>query len=393
VYCKIFLCFTLANQKLATLASESSVGKELYDSLFSSQVFQLFVLVIIAQLVARASEVGFISALKDICEMFLRGSLFFYGFLVGQKGYHVHTTLCFGGAGYQGTGRGFVINHETLCETWRRFFFSHWVIGCEFLFLALIYGWTAEFVFHSYVVEMLPVLLLIASFVWAPFFFNPNGFDFTTVCRDWAKWWTWCVFVFVCLILHQQKGTDSLLAPRMFAESDTADMSWVAWWAAEHKAIESASFCTKFITISLPNARFLFVGWGLALQFKKDGSAESSGIMRRFFTQDISKPFCAMLAILVILVVYFKVVVLVRFDQRALSKKRGFVPRSCTAGIARRLGVGAAGTGAAALLLTMMWTVGIGASVTAFGSVCFFIHGLSLDDASVRSVGSRETAL
>ena len=161
----------------------------------------------------------------------------------------------------------------------------------------------------------------------------------------------------------------------MFAESDTADMSWVAWWAAEHNAIESASFCTKLITISLPNARFLFVGWGLALQFKKDGAAESSGIMRRFFTQDISKPFCAMLAILVILVVYFKVVVLVRFDQRALSKKRGFVPRSCTAGIARRLGVGAAGTGAAALLLTMMWTVGIGASVTAFGSVCFFIHG------------------
>ena len=52
--------------------------------------------------------------------------------------------LIYGGAKYQETGRGFVIERATLKDIWMFFYFTHFSIGLEMFILLVIYAMVSQ---------------------------------------------------------------------------------------------------------------------------------------------------------------------------------------------------------------------------------------------------------
>ncbi|KAK6934101.1 Glycosyl transferase, family 48 [Dillenia turbinata] len=101
---------------------------------------------------------------------------------------HYHgRALLHGGAKYRPTGRKVVVFHANVTENYRLYSRSHFVKGFELLLLLI-----ADDIFrHSPLSSM--TYLLITYTIWfvlitrlfAPFLFNPSGFNWRKVVEDW----------------------------------------------------------------------------------------------------------------------------------------------------------------------------------------------------------------
>nr|CCA22421.1 unnamed protein product [Albugo laibachii Nc14] len=204
----------------------------------------------------------------------------FFTFQMGTRMNYFDRTLIHGGAKYRATGRGFTIKHEKFAELFRFYAFSHFYRGVELVFLLLLFysygtfswcncSWRLDQDFYNnieptdtewkircyanhYQTCVLPtnqnfgimsfsLWIIAATWIWAPFFFNPSGLDWDKIIDDYNDWQNW-----------------------LKTTNDSAE-SWFGWWSNELEYLEHSTGGARWWML-IRKSRFLCLSVGLYLQ-------------------------------------------------------------------------------------------------------------------------------
>lgn len=228
------------------LSNERAIrdNKALQAALASQSVVQIGFLMALPMMMEIGLERGFRSALSDFILMQLQLAPVFFTFSLGTKTHYYGRTLLHGGAQYRGTGRGFVVFHAKFADNYRFYSRSHFVKGIELLILLVVY----HIFGHSY--RSAIVYLLITATIWfmvgtwlfAPFLFNPSGFEWQKIVDDWTDWNKW---------INNRGGIG--VPP---------EKSWESWWEKEQQHLRYSGL--RGITTEILLAfRFFIYQYGL----------------------------------------------------------------------------------------------------------------------------------
>jgi callose synthase len=88
---------------------------------------------------------------------------------------------------------------------------------------------------------------LVTSFLFAPFLFNPSGFEWQKIVDDWDDWSKW---------ISSQGGIGV-----------PANKSWESWWDEEQEHLQHTGFLGRFWEIFL-SLRFFIYQYGIVYQLK-----------------------------------------------------------------------------------------------------------------------------
>ncbi|KAF5950988.1 hypothetical protein HYC85_012981 [Camellia sinensis] len=169
-------------------------------------------------------ERGFLNAAKDFVLMQLQLAAVFFTFSLGTKAHYYGRTILHG--------------------------------GFELLLLLVVY----DLFRRSYQNNMAYVLVTYAiwfmSLTWlfAPFFFNPSGFDWGKIVDDWKDWNKW---------INQQGGIGI-----------QEDKSWQSWWHDEQAHLRHSRLSSRLIEILL-SLRFFIYQYGLVYHLDISGKSKN----------------------------------------------------------------------------------------------------------------------
>lgn len=283
-YCKLFIAVRGIQNAVDDLDDDNRRLRQLvYDVVFASQNMGLYLLVLVASVVAIAVEIGFGSSLVRFFEkIVLRGGLLFFAFQVATKAHFVHSTLVYGKATYKGTGRGFDITRADFVSVFSRYFGSHWLLGFELgLALAIFFAgsnYSSSFAFFTN--EFIACFFVVAL-LWTPFLFNPDGFDYMSALKDFEGWANW------------------MGARRAITNLSKAN-TWQDWWAGSERCIVDRPLSSKFFLVFLPRQRRLLLFWGFAHL-----AALQSRRARFTFGTTVAMLLCIFISIVLTMVIHF----------------------------------------------------------------------------------------
>ncbi|XVF38237.1 hypothetical protein REPUB_Repub20aG0082700 [Reevesia pubescens] len=184
-------------------------------------------------------ENGFLEAIWEFLMMQLQLSIVFYTFSMGTRAHFFGQTILHGGAKFRSTGRNFVVQHTSFAENYRLYARSHFIKAIELgliLTIYAIYTPVAKETFF-YIDMSVTCWLLVLSWIFTPFLFNPSGFDSLKAVNDFDGFMTW---------IWYRSG--------VFAN---AKQSWERWWYEEQDRLRKTSLWGKLLEIVL-NLRFFF---------------------------------------------------------------------------------------------------------------------------------------
>ena len=222
--------------------SGSEIQGENLVHVISTQFFmQVGLLVLVPTLIEIGVESGIVKAVFEVITIQIQLSDGFFLFSLGTKAHHFgHTIMYRGRTKYRATGRGFVINHEKFAEIYRLYSRSHFVKAMEIL-LILIYFKLAAPGFNKVVSSSM--FILVASWLYIPFIFNPLGFSWNKIAEDWEDWLKW------------------LYSPLRLGIS--ASDSWQIWWYEGQEPLKSIHVVRRVARIILA-LRFFAIQIGFA---------------------------------------------------------------------------------------------------------------------------------
>ncbi|KAK8365239.1 hypothetical protein V6Z12_A02G039500 [Gossypium hirsutum] len=199
-------------------------------------------------------ENGFLEAIWEFLVMQLELSTVFYTFSMGTRAHFFGRTVLHGGAKYRQTGRNFVVRHTSFAENYRLYARSHFIKAIEFGFILMVYATctpSAKVTFF-YIDMSVTCWLLVLSWIFAPFLFNPLGFDWLKTVYDFEEFmnWIWC--------------RDGVLAK--------ATQSWERWGNEEQDHLVTTSLWGKLLEIDL---RFFFFQYGIVYHLGISGQSRS----------------------------------------------------------------------------------------------------------------------
>lgn len=218
--------------------------KSLETALASQSAFQLGLLLVLPMVMEIGLERGFRTALGDFVVMQLQLASVFFTFQLGTKVHYYGRTILHGGAKYRATGRGFVVFHAKFADNYRMYSRSHFVKGLELMILLVVY----EVYGHSYrsssvyLFVTFSMWFLVTSWLFAPFVFNPSGFEWQKTVDDWTDWKRWM----------GNRGGIGI----------AQDLSWESWWDVEQEHLKHTGIrgCVLEIILAL---RFLIYQYGI----------------------------------------------------------------------------------------------------------------------------------
>ncbi|KAK1258888.1 Callose synthase 7 [Acorus gramineus] len=219
-------------------------NKSLESALASQSVFQLGLLLVLPMVMETGLEKGFRTALGDFIIMQLQLASVFFTFQLGTKAHYYGRTILHGGSKYRATGRGFVVFHAKFADNYRRYSRSHFVKGLELMILLIVY----QVYGHSYrssnvyLFVTFSIWFLVVSWLFAPFVFNPSGFEWQKTVDDWTDWKKW---------LGNRGGIG---LPQ--------DRSWESWWDGEQEHLKNTDIRGRVLEIILA-LRFLIYQYGI----------------------------------------------------------------------------------------------------------------------------------
>ncbi|KAL0699345.1 hypothetical protein Bca4012_055467 [Brassica carinata] len=217
-------------------------------------LFQIGVFTAVPMILGFILEQGFLQAIVSFTTMQFQLCTVFFTFSLGTRAHYFGRTLLHGGARYQATGRGFVVKHITFCENYRLYSRSHFVKGLEVILLLVVYlaygNDKAGAV--SYVLLTVSSWFLAGSWLFAPYLFNPAGFEWQKVVKDFKEWTKWLFYRGGIGV----KGAES----------------WEAWWEEELSHIRTLSGRIVETILSL---RFFIFQYGIVYKLKLEGSDTS----------------------------------------------------------------------------------------------------------------------
>ena len=192
-------------------------NKSLQVALASQSFVQIGFLMALPMIVEIGLEKGFRKALTDFIIMQLQLAPVFFTFSLGTKTHYYGRTLLHGGAEYRGTGRGFVVFHARFAENYRLYSRTHFVKGMELMILLLVYHifGTSYKGTVAYVLITISIWIMVGTWLFAPFLFNPSGFEWQKILDDWTDWNKW---------ISNRGGIG--VSP---------EKSWESWWAKEQE--------------------------------------------------------------------------------------------------------------------------------------------------------------
>lgn len=159
----------------------------------SQSIVHLGLLMVMPMFIELGLERGFDRAVGHLLMMHFQFCSVFFTFSLGTKFHYLGRTILHGGAKYRPTGRGFVVRHTKFAENYRTYSRSHFVKGLEILLLLIIYqiyddtgsGLTALKILTS------SHWFIVFSWIYAPFLFNPSGFEWQKTTDGWNDWRKW----------------------------------------------------------------------------------------------------------------------------------------------------------------------------------------------------------
>lgn len=219
-------------------------SKALEQALASQSVVQLGLLLVLPMVMEIGLEKGFRTALGDFIIMQLQLASVFFTFQLGTKAHYYGRTLLHGGSKYRPTGRGFVVFHAKFADNYRMYSRSHFVKGLEILILLIIYEVYGESYRSStlYFFITISMWFLAISWLFAPFLFNPSGFDWQKTVDDWSDWKRWM----------GNRGGIGI----------PSDKSWESWWDEENEHLKYSNVRGKILEIVLA-CRFFIYQYGI----------------------------------------------------------------------------------------------------------------------------------
>nr|KYP52240.1 Callose synthase 7 [Cajanus cajan] len=215
-------------------------SKALEEALATQSVVQLGILLVLPMVMEIGLEKGFRTALGDFIIMQLQLASVFFTFQLGTKAHYYGRTLLHGGSKYRPTGRGFVVFHAKFAENYRMYSRSHFVKGLEILILLIVYEVYGESYrsSHLYLFITISMWFLATSWLFAPFLFNPSGFDWQKTVDDWTDWKRWM----------GNRGGIGI----------SSDKSWESWWDEENEHLKYSNIRGKIIEIILAFRFFMY---------------------------------------------------------------------------------------------------------------------------------------
>ncbi|XP_016449067.2 callose synthase 2 isoform X1 [Nicotiana tabacum] len=219
-------------------------NKPLQVALASQSFVQIGLLMALPMMMEIGLERGFRNALTDFVLMQLQLAPVFFTFSLGTRTHYYGRTLLHGGAQYRGTGRGFVVFHAKFAENYRLYSRSHFVKGIELMMLLLVYhifGRSYRDVV-AYVLITVSIWFLVVTWLFAPFLFNPSGFEWQKIVDDWTDWNKW---------ISNRGGIG--VSP---------EKSWESWWEKEQEHLYHTGILGTVVEILL-SMRFFIYQYGL----------------------------------------------------------------------------------------------------------------------------------
>nr|XP_023877707.1 callose synthase 7-like [Quercus suber] len=215
-------------------------SKALEEALVTQSVFQFGLLIMLPMVMEIDLEKGFRIALSDFIIMQLQLVSVFFMFQLGTKAHYYGRTILHGGSKYQATGRGFIVFHAKFTDNYRLYSRSHFVKGLELFILLIVYEVYGQSYHTSYLDQFITFSMwfLVASWLFAPFVFNPSGFDWPKIVDDWTDWKMW---------MGNRGGIG--VPP---------SKSWESWWKEEHEHLKYTSIRGRVIEIILAFRFFVY---------------------------------------------------------------------------------------------------------------------------------------
>ncbi|CAI9103237.1 OLC1v1001686C1 [Oldenlandia corymbosa var. corymbosa] len=219
-------------------------NKPLQVALASQSFVQIGLLMALPMMMEIGLESGFRKALTDFVMMQLQLAPVFFTFSLGTRTHYYGRTLLHGGAQYRGTGRGFVVFHAKFADNYRFYSRTHFVKGIELMILLLVYhifGKAYRGVV-AYVLITVSIWFLVGTWLFAPFLFNPSGFEWQKILDDWNDWTKW---------INNQGGIG--VSPQK---------SWESWWEKEQEHLHYSGKLGIAMEVLL-SLRFFIYQYGL----------------------------------------------------------------------------------------------------------------------------------
>ncbi|KAH7520841.1 hypothetical protein FEM48_Zijuj08G0188700 [Ziziphus jujuba var. spinosa] len=238
LYGKLYMSLSGVESAVVKFAKVKG-NNSLKAAMASQSVVQLGLLMALPMVMEIGLERGFRTALSDIIIMQLQLASVFFTFSLGTKVHYYGRTVLHGGAKYRATGRGFVVRHEKFAENYRMYSRSHFTKGLELMILLIafqMYGSSDDIT--TYALLTFSMWFLVISFLFAPFLFNPMGFEWHKIVEDWDDWNKW-------ISIHGGIGVP-------------ANKSWESWWDEEQEHLQSTGLLGRLWEIVLSLRFFLF---------------------------------------------------------------------------------------------------------------------------------------
>jgi callose synthase len=216
-------------------------------------------------------ENGFGTACLQVVQMVVTGGPLFFMFHMGTKAHYFEQTLLGARAVYRPTGRGFVTQHEHFAEIFRFHAASHFYKAVEMMsvhtppplhctpclcllltpspastvslmlwsLLLLLYATCKTSGPTSFGTITWAAWLIAFGWIFAPFWFNPSGFEWDRFVEDVSEWRAW-----------------------MARGEGDGDKSWTVWWRDELQYLQDVSVLNRCI-LAVTSARHAIVAVAL----------------------------------------------------------------------------------------------------------------------------------
>nr|GMD71523.1 callose synthase 3 [Ipomoea batatas] len=219
-------------------------NKPLQVALASQSFVQIGFLMALPMMMEIGLERGFRTALSEFILMQLQLAPVFFTFSLGTKTHYYGRTLLHGGAKYRPTGRGFVVFHARFADNYRFYSRSHFVKGLELLILLIVYQIFGQAYRGTvaYILITVSIWFMVGTWLFAPFLFNPSGFEWQKIVDDWTDWNKWI----------SNSGGIGVLPER----------SWESWWEEEQEHLRHSGL-RGIITEIILSLRFFIYQYGL----------------------------------------------------------------------------------------------------------------------------------
>ncbi|KAJ4962108.1 hypothetical protein NE237_022018 [Protea cynaroides] len=253
LYGRAYLAFSGIDRQINRVAKLS--GNTALNAVLNTQfLFQIGIFTAIPMIMGFIIELGLLKAVFSFITMQLQLCTVFFTFSLGTKTHYFGRTILHGGAKYRATGRGFVVRHIKFAENYRLYSRSHFVKALEVALLLIVYiayGY-ADGGAVSFVLLTFSSWFLVISWLFAPYIFNPSGFEWQKTVDDFNDWINWLLY----------KGGVGV----------KGENSWESWWDEEQMHIQT--FRGRILETIL-SLRFFVFQYGIVYKLHLTGTNTS----------------------------------------------------------------------------------------------------------------------